>query len=323
LLQPTCAVTTGTINITSPTGNNIQYNINGTAFQSGTSFPGLIPSSYSLTTKIPRHNVSSTAKIVVINPIPFPPAAPTIGNIIQPSCTIQKGTVIISAPAGTNFEYSINNSGFQAGNSFANLASGNYTLVVRDIATSCISTSTATTINPPPALPPTPVARVKEQPTCIISAGTIVVAAPSGTNYQYSVDGLQYQSSATFANLAPGPYQITVKDQSIDCISLPATVVVNANINSPGMYLIPTAFSPNHDGINECFGIKYWGVISEFQLIIYNRWGQTVFSTSNPNDCWDGVSKGVTASEGNYVYYIKAKTLCGPVEKRGNVLLIR
>ena len=322
-LQPTCAITTGTINVTSPTGNNIQFNLNGAAFQSGTSFPELAPSSYSVTAKNTTTQCISTAKIVVINPIPSPPLAPTIGNIIQPSCTIQKGTVTISAPTGNNFEYSINGSGFQAANSFTNLASGNYNLAVRDIATSCISMSTATTINPPPALPPTPVARVTEQPTCIVSAGTIVVSVPSGANYQYSIDGLQYQSSVTFTNLAPGTYQLTVKDQSIDCISLPLTIVVKANINSPGSYLIPTAFTPNHDGINECFGIKYWGVVSEFKLMIYNRWGQTVFSTTDPNDCWDGVYKGVAASQGNYIYYIKAKTLCGPIEKRGNVMLVK
>jgi len=86
---------------------------------------------------------------------------------------------------------------------------------------------------------------------------------------------------------------------------------------------MPNAFTPNADGINDCFRIKYFGQIQELQFFIYNRWGNKVFESSNPNDCWDGTFKGNPAEAGNYVYYIKAKTACGPVERKGNVLLIR
>ena len=174
-----------------------------------------------------------------------------------------------------------------------------------------------------PVLPNTPIASVTVQPTCVISAGTIVISAPLTTNYEYSINGLQYQSATTFTGLAPNTYSVTVKDQSTGCISSSKILVVKADISLPGKYLIPTAFTPNNDGINDCFGIKFWGVVSEFQLIIYNRWGETVFTTTNPVNCWDGMYKSVTASQGNYVYYIKAKTLCGLVDKRGNVLLVR
>ncbi len=322
-LQPTCAITTGSIIITSPTGNDIEYSINGTAYQAGVSFTGLAPASYSFTAKNVTTQCISSATIAVVDIVPSPPQAPTIGDIIQPSCTSLKGTINISAPVGSNLEYSINGSGYQSGTSFTNLGSGTYNFAVRNTATSCISSATAATIDPLPVLPPVPVASVTVQPSCIISAGTIVISSPAGSNYLYSIDDLQYQSDMSYTGLAPKTYNVTVKDESTGCISSPSVLTVRADINAPGRYLIPTAFSPNRDGINECFGIKYWGVVTEFQLIIYNRWGQTVFSTSNVNDCWDGVYKGVTASQGNYVYYIKAKTLCGPVEKRGNVLLIR
>ena len=88
-------------------------------------------------------------------------------------------------------------------------------------------------------------------------------------------------------------------------------------------YAVPNAFSPNGDGKNECFRVKYFGLISELQFAIYNRWGEKVFFTNNPNDCWDGTYKGAPCNPGNFVYYIKAKTTCGPVERKGNVLLIR
>ena len=76
---------------------------------------------------------------------------------------------------------------------------------------------------------------------------------------------------------------------------------------------MPNSFTPNGDGINDCFGIKYWGAVLEFQLIIYNRYGEKVFGTTDPNQCWNGLYKTKKPEPGNYVYYIKAKTACGNV----------
>jgi len=323
VLQPTCAITTGSINITSPTGSTIEYSINGIAYQPATSFTALVPADYTIVAKNTSTQCVSASTVAVINTVPSAPQAPTVGAIIQPTCSVLKGTVTINAPVGSTLEYSINGSNYQIGTSFNNLGSGTYNFAVRDIVTSCISTATAASINPSPVLPTAPVATVSVQPSCVISAGTIAISAPAGSNYEYSIDGLQYQAATTFTGLAPNTYPVTVKDLSTGCVSSPTILAVNADISLPGKYLIPTAFTPNNDGINDCFGIKFWGVVTEFQLIIYNRWGETVFSTTNPSNCWDGKHKSVTASQGNYVYFIKAKTLCGPVEKKGNVLLVR
>lgn len=323
IIQPTCAVITGTINVTAPSGSNIVYSLNNGLFQPNISFAGLIPGSYNLVAKNTTTQCTSTKSFAIVDAVPLPPSAPIIGAIIQPSCSIQKGTINIETPVGVNLEYNIDGAGYQSSASFGQLNPGTYNFTVRNKLTSCISGATTATINPLPPLPPTPVARVTVQPTCVISSGAITVSSPVGSSYEYSVDGINYQSSNLFSNLQPSTYNITVKDLSIACLSMSAPLTVTANTNTPGTYLIPNAFTPNHDGFNECFGIKYWGVVSDFKLIIYNRWGQTVFSTTNANDCWDGKYKGVAASQGNYVYYIKAKTLCGPVEKKGNVLLIR
>ena len=86
---------------------------------------------------------------------------------------------------------------------------------------------------------------------------------------------------------------------------------------------MPNSFTPNGDGKNDCFGIKFWGVILQLEFFIYNRYGENVFYTSDPYQCWNGLYKSNKPLPGNYVYYIKAKTTCGIVEKKGNVLLIR
>lgn len=88
-------------------------------------------------------------------------------------------------------------------------------------------------------------------------------------------------------------------------------------------YLVPNSFTPNNDGVNDCFNLRHWGAMKEFSLLIYNRWGQTVFSTNNTNACWNGRYKDVEQPSGAYVYYITAKTFCGDVVRKGTILLIR
>ena len=98
------------------------------------------------------------------------------------------------------------------------------------------------------------------------------------------------------------------------------TVLVKSGING---YDIPNSFSPNGDNNNDCFGIKHWGDAQNVIFIIFNRWGEKVFESSNVNNCWDGTFKGQQAEVGNYVYYASAQTSCGNLVRKGNVLLIR
>ena len=56
---------------------------------------------------------------------------------------------------------------------------------------------------------------------------------------------------------------------------------------------MPNAFTPNNDGINDCFGLKYWGNVTKLDFSIYNRFGERIFYTTDPAKCWDGRYKGV------------------------------
>ncbi len=102
-----------------------------------------------------------------------------------------------------------------------------------------------------------------------------------------------------------------------------ATVEVRVDQGNRPTFLMPNAFSPNGDGLNDCYGIRYFGQVLEFQLLIYNRLGELVFFTENPNACWNGLYKGKPALAGSYVYYLKARAVCGRTEQKGNLMLIR
>jgi len=63
--------------------------------------------------------------------------------------------------------------------------------------------------------------------------------------------------------------------------------------------------------------------VSNLKLDIYNRWGQLVFSATDPNYCWDGTFKGEKQATAVFVYQVSAETICGKVFRKGTVVLIR
>ena len=101
------------------------------------------------------------------------------------------------------------------------------------------------------------------------------------------------------------------------------SVTVLSNLTASLARYMPNAFTPNGDGLNDCYGLKNWLYIKKMEFRIFNRYGEQVFATSNPGRCWDGTYKGKPALAGSYVFYIKAETSCGAEEQKGNFVLIR
>ncbi|MFY0675391.1 MAG: gliding motility-associated C-terminal domain-containing protein [Bacteroidia bacterium] len=104
------------------------------------------------------------------------------------------------------------------------------------------------------------------------------------------------------------------------------TIVVNPAIT----FYVPNAFTPNGDGKNDVFETKSFthlqpnGEDDEFELRIYNRWGQKVFETFDHNVFWNGNFKGQNCQEGKYTYYLQFKAINNKVYSySGTVLLIR
>ncbi|MFD2936769.1 gliding motility-associated C-terminal domain-containing protein [Spirosoma flavum] len=87
--------------------------------------------------------------------------------------------------------------------------------------------------------------------------------------------------------------------------------------------LVPDAFTPNGDGVNEEFLAK--GIyVDQFLMNIYNRWGEVVFSATNKTKGWDGTSNGQLAPAGQYMYRIEVVDLTGlKTVRTGALLLIR
>jgi gliding motility-associated-like protein len=93
-----------------------------------------------------------------------------------------------------------------------------------------------------------------------------------------------------------------------------------AEIIPPLHLYIPSAFSPNGDGINDTFGVKGEG-IKNYHLLVYNRWGELLFESTNPKQQWDGKFDGQRVEQGTYVYQLYALGE-GNKGKSGSVTLI-
>ncbi len=116
-------------------------------------------------------------------------------------------------------------------------------------------------------------------------------------------------------------YTVTGTD-SKGCINT-GSITVNVSTTGKSLYLMANAFTPNGDGINDCYGINYWGTFIKLDFSIYNRWGNRLFHSTTPGDCWNGYYQGMKQDPAVYVYVVKAKTLCGDVYKKGTFTLIR
>ena len=113
---------------------------------------------------------------------------------------------------------------------------------------------------------------------------------------------------------------VAVRNLNDQTISTSNTV----SVEKPYALYAPNAFSPDSDGINDFFKISGQGIL-DFQIEIYNRWGQMVYKSDDLSKGWNGTFKGENLPTGSYVYKIKTiKNGNGEdLVKTGTVALVR
>ncbi|HIP66783.1 MAG TPA: T9SS type B sorting domain-containing protein, partial [Candidatus Nanopusillus sp.] len=115
-------------------------------------------------------------------------------------------------------------------------------------------------------------------------------------------------------------YTATVTYSHFGCVT-DATATINVENNLK--YFIPSGFSPNNDGINDMFFV-YGEGLKEFNIVIFNRWGEKVFETNVQSKGWDGTFKGVKQNPGIYTYGFEATYLDDKeISFKGSITLIK
>jgi gliding motility-associated-like protein len=103
------------------------------------------------------------------------------------------------------------------------------------------------------------------------------------------------------------------------------TASINIKVFNTGpSVFIPTAFSPNNDGLNDILRPIAVGIKQMDFFSIFNRWGQLVFTTKINGKGWDGTINGTYQSPGTYVWMVKAVDYNNnPYLQKGTVVLVK
>lgn len=107
----------------------------------------------------------------------------------------------------------------------------------------------------------------------------------------------------------------------IGCI---ATASITIKVFDKPDIFVPNAFTPNADGLNDFFKAIPVGIAQFKYFKIFNRWGEMVFSSADPQHGWDGIYKGKPQNSGDYSWMAEGIDFQGNViQKKGFVVLIR
>lgn len=213
--SPTTGSSNGSINANASGGSSgFTFSINGSAFQSSGSFPGLAAGSYTVTAKNTSGCTGSAAfTLTALNPC----AGVTItvtGITVNPTSTlVSNGSINASAAGSSGFTFSLNGAAFQASGNFTNLATGTYTVVAKDL-NGCSGTTvfTLTAPNPCAGITITVTGTTVNPTSAVATNGSISASATGSTGFTFNINGGAFQAIGNFNNLAAGTYTVVAKD---------------------------------------------------------------------------------------------------------------
>lgn len=157
------------------------------------------------------------------------------------------------------------------------------------------------------------------QDTTICEGDSIMYSvSQSGNSYQWDNGSTSPERIITEENL----YSIDIINRCGNQQQIWWVYTENCNCDP----FIPNVFSPNGDGLHDTFKPVFNCDLTEFELMIFDRWGRKVFESSDATNTWNGKDQAEDKSEGVYYYQIRYKASSDEAESkrtRGNLTLLR
>ena len=231
-------------------------------------------------------------------------------------------TISLTGAPATPVLFSLDGGDFQESNLFEGLSGGNYALVAEDAngCTVALNFEVANAEALEVEIESTPISCDKQEG----QLNAIVLSGDDGNlSYLWS-DGT---TEPLLSSTTPGIFTLEVSN---NCQALSREAVLESLLPAETSLLyIPNAFSPNEDGANDTFLTfpTTDAVWMEYELMVFDRWGNMLFRSEDPNEGWGGQLKGSRLNTGVYIYFLKGKLeSCGrmyEVEREGDVMLLR
>src|SRR5690606_31901676 len=143
-----------------------------------------------------------------------------------------------------------------------------------------------------------------------LNQNTIEIIAQGIGDYEYSVNGIQYQDNPIYEDVDSGIYLVSVRDKN-------GCGMVSDNVT---VLMYPTFFTPNGDGFNDFWQVKYAFVEPNMQLFIFDRYGKLIHFFNGRDRGWDGTYNGKKLPSTDYWFVIKRES---GQEIKGHFSMIR
>ena len=172
---------------------------------------------------------------------------------------------------------------------------------------------------------PTPISNFLLHPTetYFINHQIEVNDNSSTSIHQFSFgDGLT-SSDSLFYHTFNEPGRYTFEHYVINEFGCSHTSEQEVWIKPDFLFFPPNSFTPNGDGLNDEFLISVDGVL-DYDIKLFNRWGEVIFNTKSPTNGWNGKLKGKDVPSGVYTWKVELKTIDHTIHKKiGHVNLLR
>jgi hypothetical protein len=208
------------------------FSLNNGAFQSSGTFSNLAAGNYSVTAK-DANGCTGTANFTLLSPCTGVTITVQQTTVVNPTTVGgSNGSITVTPVGGTApFTYNINGGAFQSSSTFNNLMAGAYTIIAKD-AIGCTGSTSVTLVNPNPCAGVTITQTINTTAHVLCTGtnnGSINSTSTTGglPPYTFSLNGINFQSSGLFSNLAPGNYTVTAKDAN-NCVGTANTAVGTA-----------------------------------------------------------------------------------------------
>ncbi len=159
-----------------------------------------------------------------------------------------------------------------------------------------------------------------QQPPVLVKDGDQLSVNNNYVNYQW------YKNGEVISNANTSVYTSPSFGEDIYYVEVEVNggCKIRSNEFNPECEIfVPTAFSPNKNGMNEKACV-YNSCIDKMEFKIFNRWGELIFTSSELETCWDGTYKDSPAPEGVYGWSMEGVRKSGSkVSKKGNITLVR
>jgi gliding motility-associated-like protein len=321
-----CGLKNGSITVTGGNGfAPFTYSIDGIHFQASNVFSELAAGSYTIIMKDANGVTGSVTDSVTTTVTTGCPSGMVLTiNPTAATCGAANGGLTVTVTNGVPpYRYSIDGVNFQASNTWDSLAGGNYTVTVKDTsgASSVEPVTVPVDVTPPPKVFAGDDTAVQINQSLRLQA--VDVNNSGFTSYRWSpAQGLSNPSSQDPMALIRGNITYFVTATTPEGCAGMDSIVIKAF--SYADIIVPNAFTPNGDGHNDILRAIAVGMKEFRYFTVFNRWGQQVFTTSNPSVGWDGTLKGQALAPGAYVWMAGGVDYTGKtVQRRGVVIMIR